>query len=323
MKRPPLPVLVLAVVAIVALAAWRFMPRDNTEHWLGYVEGEPLQIAAPVAGTLASRAVDRGAGVTAGEPLFSIDPVVTDATTAQAAAQVAAARAQAADLAVGRERKPELDAARAAEASARAQVALTQKTFDRYAALAAKGFASRAQLDEARQARDSAAAALAQAQATVRAGGLSVGRQTQQQAASADVAVAEAALAAQKHQQKLIAPLSPAAGVVEQTYYNPGEWVPANTPVLSVLPADKRKLRFYVPETAIAGVKVGTTVHFTCDACGENRTAKVSYIAPQAEYTPPVIYSERARSKLVFLVEAWLPADKPLPLGLPVSVSAN
>lgn len=323
MKRPPLPALVLAVAVIAAFAGWWFWPRDNAERWLGYVEGEPLQIAAPVAGTLANRAVDRGASVKAGDALFAIDPVVTNATTAQAAAQVAVARAQAADLAVGRDRQPELDVVRAAEASARAQLALTQKTFDRYSALAARGFASRAQLDEARQARDSAAAALAQAQAQLRAGGLSVGRQTQQQAAGADVAVAEAALAAQQHQQKLIAPLSPAAGVVEQTYYNPGEWVPANTPVLSVLPADKRKLRFYVPETSIAGVKVGEVVHFTCDACGGDRIAKVSYIAPQAEFTPPVIYSERARAKLVFLVEAWLPADKPLPLGLPVSVTGK
>lgn len=323
MKRPPIPVLVFAIIAIVALAGWRLWPRDTQEHWLGYVEGEPLQIAAPVSGTLASRAVNRGASVRLGDALFAIDPVVTDATTAQAAAQVAAARAQAADLAVQRQRQPELDAARAAVASAQAQVALTQKTFDRYSALAAKGFVSRAQLDSARQARDSAAATLAQAQAQVRAGELSVGRQTQQQAASAGVANAQAVLAAQQHQQKLIAPVSPASGVVEQTYYNPGEWVPANMPVLSVLPADKRKLRFFVPEGRIAAIKLGETVHFTCDDCGGDRMAKVSYIAPQAEYTPPVIYSERARSKLVFLVEAWLPADKPLPLGLPISVVAQ
>ncbi|MDE2563999.1 MAG: HlyD family efflux transporter periplasmic adaptor subunit [Sphingomonadales bacterium] len=323
MKRPPIPVLVLAILAVVALAGWRLWPRDTQERWLGYVEGEPLQIAAPVSGTLASRAANRGASVKVGDALFEIDPVVTEATTAQAAAQVAAAQAQAADLAVERQRQPELDVSRAAEAAASAQLTRAQKDYDRYAALAAKGFVSRAQLDAARQARDVAAATLAQARAQLRSGELSVGRASQQQAASADVARAQAALAAQQHQQKLIAPVSPASGVIEQTYYNPGEWVPANVPVVSVLPADKRKLRFFVPEGRIAAIRLGETVHFTCDDCGGERTAKVSYIAPRAEYTPPVIYSERARSKLVFLVEAWLPADKPLPLGLPVSVLAK
>ena len=109
--------------------------------------------------------------------------------------------------------------------------------------------------------------------------------------------------------------------MVEQTFYNPGEWVPANSPVVSVLPDGKRKLRFYVPQDKVAGLKPGMSVTFSCDGCGDPRQAKISYIAPRAEFTPPVIYSERARAKLVFLVEAALPAsDKPLPPGLPVEV---
>jgi HlyD family secretion protein len=63
------------------------------------------------------------------------------------------------------------------------------------------------------------------------------------------------------------------------------------------------------------------TVTYSCDGCGAARQAKISYIAPRAEFTPPVIYSERARAKLVFLVEAALPVEaKPLPPGLPVEV---
>ena len=100
--------------------------------------------------------------------------------------------------------------------------------------------------------------------------------------------------------------------------------MPANAPVVSVLPDDKRKLRFYVPQDRIAGLKPGMTISYSCDGCGGERSAKISYIAPRAEFSPPVIYSEKARAKLVFLVEALLPvSDKPLPPGLPVEVIAQ
>ncbi|MCH7628496.1 MAG: HlyD family secretion protein, partial [Proteobacteria bacterium] len=192
--------------------------------------------------------------------------------------------------------------------------------YARFSALAAKGFASRTQLDAARAARDVAAASVAQALAEERSGELSAGRAQQQQAAAAGVAGAAAALQAQQRRQSEIAPVAGAAGTIEQTFFNPGEWVPANQPVLALLPADRRKLRFFVPQNAVARLRAGQVVHFTCDGCGGARSATIRYIAPRAEFTPPVIYSEHARSKLVFLVEAALPVDKPLPPGLPVAV---
>ena len=42
----------------------------------------------------------------------------------------------------------------------------------------------------------------------------------------------------------------------------------------------------------------------SCDSCPTGLSATISYIAPQAEYTPPVIYSESTRAKFVFLIEA-------------------
>lgn len=319
---PPRPVLAIAALAMLGAAGWYFFsPADHDNRWLGYVEAETVYIAAPVSGRLAGRNVERGSRTAKGAPLFSLDPETTDADAAQLEAQVAAARAQAADLTDPRQRLPDLTAARAAESSAAAQLTKTQRDFDRISALAGKGFASRAQLDAARAGRDSAAAALAQARALVRAGEISAGRNGQIAAAQASVASAEAALRAQRQRRREIAPLAPANGVIEQTFFNPGEWVPANAPVVSVLPDDRRKLRFYVPEGQIAALHPGSAIRFTCDSCGEARSAKVSYISPRAEFTPPVIYSEQARAKLVFLVEALLPvSDTPLPPGLPVSV---
>lgn len=321
MSKIPKPAIGLVVLAVAGLGAWYFWPRAEAEQWLGYVEAETMYVAAPVSGRLAERAVDRGSVVTAGAPLFSLDPESTDADTARLEAQVVAAQAQAADLAQARQRAPELAVSRAAEAQAQALLTKAVQDFSRIDALARKGFASRAQLDAARAARDAAAAALAQTRAQIASGELSAGRAAQIGAASANVSSADAALRGQRQRRREIAPVAPAAGVVEQTFYNPGEWVPANAPVVSVLPDAKRKLRFYVPQDRIADLHPGSAVRFTCDGCGVARSVKVTWISPRSEFTPPVIYSEHARAKLVLLVEAALPANaKPLPPGLPVQV---
>ena len=321
MKTPPKPLIAVAVLVLAGGAWWWLRPGAEADRWLGYVEAETVYVAAPVSGRLASRAVNRGASVKAGDALFALDPETTDAEGAQAAAQVAAAQAQAADLAQARQRQAEIDVSRASEAAAAAQLAKAQADFSRMSALAAKGFASRAQLDAARAARDGSQAALAQARAQIRSGELSAGRAAQIRAAEAQVAGAQAAVRAQAQRRREIAPVSPAAGFVEQTFYNPGEWVPANSPVVAVLPADKRKLRFFVPQDRVAALKPGTRIQYACDGCPAGLSAQISYIAPRAEFSPPVIYSERARAKLVFLVEALLPAsDKPLPPGLPVEI---
>lgn len=321
MKQVPKP-LILAIVLLAIVAAWWFLREPAREdRWLGYVEGETLYVAAPVSGRLAERPVDRGASVNAGAALFSLDPESVDAAVSQAQAQVAASAAQAGDLLQARQREAEIDVFRANAAQAQASLTKTTNDYNRMAALAAKGFASKAQLDAARAARDGAAAQLAQAQAQIRSSQLTAGRTDQIAAAQAGVAGAQAALRGQQKLRREIAPTAPAKGVIEQTFYNPGEWVPANSPVVAVLPDDKRKLRFFVPEERIASVKMGSTIRFTCDGCGDARSATISFISPRSEYTPPVIYSERARAKLVFMVEARLaPSDKPLPLGLPVEV---
>ena len=137
----------------------------------------------------------------------------------------------------------------------------------------------------------------------------------------AAIAEARATLAAQQRRTVEIAPLAPAAAQVEQTYFNPGEWVPANAPVVSLLEPGRIKLRFFVPEAVVAKLRPGTRISASCDGCGAAFGATVRYVAPRAEFTPPVIYSERARSKLVFMVEA-VPDGDPARLhpGLPVEV---
>ncbi len=288
---------------------------------LGYVEVEPTRIAAPQAGRLLQLHVARGDSVAAGGALFVLDTELERGALDEAEARQRQSQAQAQDLASGK-RPAELDAFRARMATARSALALAESDLARQQALAAQGFVSPASLDQMRERLRSAQAQQAQAQAELSAAELA-GREAQRNAAQAAVKVAEAQqMQAETRlaQKQLFAPL---AARVEDTYYRPGEWVPAGSPVLSLLPAGSLKLRFYIPEPKLASMPPGSTVHVRCDGCGAGFDAKISWVASSAEFTPPVIYSKDNRAKLVFRAEALPLGAVSLTPGLPVEVSAR
>lgn len=116
--------------------------------------------------------------------------------------------------------------------------------------------------------------------------------------------------------------VSPVAGVVQQVYFREGELVVAGRPVVAILPPGNVKVRFYVAQALLPRIAIGDLVNVHCDGCGPQK-AKISFIAKQAEYTPPVIYSEQERSKLVFLVEALPEKPADLRVGQPVNVTVT
>jgi len=114
---------------------------------------------------------------------------------------------------------------------------------------------------------------------------------------------------------------SPVTGTVQQVYFRPGELVPAGRPIVSLLTPGNVKVRFYVPEATLPHIAYGDVVKVQCDGCPPDLTAKVSFIARTAEFTPPVIYSTEERSKLVFLVEALPEQPEKLRVGQPLNVA--
>ena len=116
---------------------------------------------------------------------------------------------------------------------------------------------------------------------------------------------------------------APIAGTIQQIYFREGETVPAQKPVVSILPPGNMKVRFFVPEPELPKLKVGDDVRVTCDGCASDLTAKIYFIATMAEYTPPVIYSLDERSKLVYLIQARPNKPDSLRVGQPVSVFAG
>jgi HlyD family secretion protein len=288
----------------------------------GYAEGEFVNLAAPLPGTLEKLHVARGQEVAAGAPVFALERALEQGAVAEAAARVTGAQARLANLGGGR-RTPELDVIRAQEANAAAALKLSGAQLTQQQKLFASGFTSQARLDESRAARDRDAARVAEAEAQLRTALLSLGRSPEIDAARAEVAAATAAReqSAIRHAQKEVA--TPVAARVQETYFREGEWVPAGVPVVSLLPAQNIKVRFFVPQAVVGGLAPGRGIRLACDGCGAPIDARVTFVSTQAEYTPPVLYSRELRAKMVFMVEARpAPADAVrLHPGQPVDVA--
>jgi len=312
--RQALPLAILAA----ALAA---CGKSDPPSLQGYIEGEYVRVAAPFAGTLLELQTARGNQVEAGTPLFVLEQENEDAARREAAENVRKAEAQAENLRKG-PRATELETSRAQLAQARTTAGNSEREWKRQLDLVSKGFVSQSVADAAKTTRDrdhDKVVELESALATLESGS----RPDEIRAAEAEAAAAKQSLAQAdwKLKQKTVA--STVAGVVNDTLFVRGDWVPAGAPVVSVLPPANVKARFFVPETELGRVKVGQAVKLACDGCGAPVDAKVSFIAPQAEFTPPVIYSRDSRAKLVFLVEARpAPADAgKLHPGQPVDVT--
>lgn len=169
----------------------------------------------------------------------------------------------------------------------------------------------------ARAALENARAAFARAEQLVKT---SAGTQKAFDDAQAALREAEAKLNSAQTRLTRRSIVSPVDGVVQQVYFREGELVVAGRPIIAILPPGNVKVRFYVAQALLPRIAIGDTVSVNCDGCGP-QTAKISFIARQAEYTPPVIYSEQERSKLVFLVEALPDNPAQMRVGQPVSVS--
>jgi len=326
MKRAPF--VVIAALVAAALASYGIWGDrvlslvglgPDTSGYLGYIEGETSLIAPPVAGRLLERPVDRGQRVKKGDRLFVIDPVTAKAEVARAEASLAETKARYDNMLTGK-RQEEQDVIRGQRREVEASLALAEAELKRQAQLVERGYTTRQNYDQAdaqvRQLRSRAASLAAQE----KVGDLAA-RPDEIEAAKAMVGQSQANLDQARKKLDDLMPVAPEDALVENTFFNVGEWVPAGSPVVSLLPDFRVKLRFFVPEEDVAQARTGREVGFTCDSCPTGLKATIIYVSPRAEYTPPVIYSQSARTKLVFLVEAR-PTTRgtPLPPGLPVVV---
>jgi HlyD family secretion protein len=274
----------------------------NTGEYSGFVEGQFIRPAPVAGGRIEVLAVNDGDAVAAGDLLFALDDQREMAELAAAEATLAETQSRLQNLKYGR-RPEEIAVLEARRDQARAQLELARLNYDRARELLAQEAVSVERRDRAAAEYEAARASVASLSAELEVARLPA-RKEEIAAAEGAVKAAEANLERARWALNERRVYAPAAGRVEKRYFLAGDMVPAGAPVVALLPADHIKLKFYVPETDIARLKLGAEVKAYCDGCGEPVTARISFIAKSAEFTPPVIYSEKTRAKLMFRVEA-------------------
>lgn len=253
-----------AVFVCLGFAILAACHNADDEEYQGYVEGRFHYMASNHPGILKQLRVARGDAVKPDQILFVLDPLPEKALYEQAAAEVKQA-----------EHSVEQQTA---------NLALAKITYERQQELFQRQATNAQKRDEARSHFEAAAASLANLQANLNA------------------ARANLIKATWDKQQKTVA--SPLEGFVFDTYFQTGEVVPANQPVVSLLARPDIKIVFFIPEKKYSTLRYGQFVQIHCDGCPKELLANISYISATAEYTPPVIYSNDTRDKLVFRVEA-------------------
>ena len=305
------PILIFIVIAAAAILVWElFGPKPRTPYLSGYIVGDNLVLAAPVSGTLESVSLVDGQRVYAGEAAFRIAPATLASQGEQATANIEANQTQISTAEANlRAALADVAANQAISLNAKENLArLSSVKHDDPAAVAGTD------LDKARAALRQADANVLAAQkaADARRAGITQAKAQTRQAIggkrNVDIQVSQ------------LSPVVPAAGRVDQVYFQLGEWVPANQAIVSIIPDAKVKVRFFVPESEVSHYRPGEMVRFSCDGCAAGLTARIGYVSPDSEFTPPIIFSRDSRARMVFMVEAYPANPARLNPGLPVEV---
>ncbi len=298
-------VVLLGVAAALAALWWVFLRPGppGPEEWQGYADADFVKVGPTQQGLVTAVRVERGDRVVKGAPLFEQD----DADDRYAVDQAARLLQQTRDQLVNLQNPGKTTEIAQAEANLRDATAARDKVLadlQRNQALLKTGAATAQTVDEEQADLRSAIAKIAASEAALEQAKAPLGRPGEITAQTSAVNAAEAALAMARWRLAQRSVVSPVTGVVADVLARAGETLDAGAPVVSLLPPENIFVRFFVPEPSLAHVHVGDTVALLCDNCRADMTGTVSYIAPQAEYTPPFIYSETTRSKFVFLAEA-------------------
>ncbi len=310
----------IAATALVLMASCAQKP---TNTYQGYIEGKFVYVASPQSGRLDQVNVARGDTVAAGHPLFALgdEPEASEMRTAEHVLRSSESRLN--DLETGK-RPAEVDVTRAELAQAVAAKKQADNILASDEAQFKAGGIAQTELISAQGTAETSAAKVKEFDADLAVDALPA-REQQIKAQTDQVAADRASLAnAEWHlkQKQIVAPRN---GLVFDTLYRQGEWVAAGNPVVQILPPENLEIRFFVPETVVGGLRVGGNVRVACDGCACDVAARISFVSPQSEYTPPVIYSNENRSKLVYMVIASPPAQTAATLhpGQPVEVTVE
>lgn len=304
-----------ALVLLILATALTACSGEPDTAFYGYAEGDFIQIAPETPGRILRTGAAEGETVRAGDSLFSLDAIQEDTALAAAEARLRASQARFDDAAAGA-REPEIAAVRDQLDQARAAEREARDTLERTRELFGQGHVSQARLDQAARAAEAATARVAEMRERLSLVQLPA-RENQLAALQAEIEAvrAERDRAADARARRDV--LVPVDGRVHRQIRHAGELSGPNLPVFELLPDGAVHALLFIPADALASLPVGSVLDVTCDSCPAGLTARIRQIADAAEFTPPVIYSDNERARLVYRAEAEFDGSAPPP-GTPL-----
>jgi len=322
---------IIAVIAVaIVVAVWMALkpsgPGAGFVSGNGRIEATEIDVATKLAGRVQNIMVNEGDFVQAGQPLAQMQVDVLDAQRDEARAQsrqavntVATDEAQVAAL------QSVTAAAQATLKERESDLDIAQRTLARSEKLAKVNAVALELLDQnrasARSASDAVIAAQAEkvaTEATVRAA------QAQVFGARSGVAVTEATVARVEADIRDSQLKSPREGRVQFRIAQPGEVLPGGGKVLNLVDLSDVYMTFFLPETAVGKVALGSEARIVLDAVPQYVIpATVSFVDSTAQFTPKTVETASERQKLMFRVKANISRDllqkhlKQIKTGLP------
>jgi HlyD family secretion protein len=312
-------VLVLAALAAAACAA---RADKGVLSASGTIEAVEVNVASKVPGQVLSLAVEEGVRVSPGDVLAVIDHAAADIQLRQAEAGVDLARAQLELLRSGA-RREDIQQAEAALKQAEAGLRPAAEDARRMRELFKTASVTAKQRDDAE-----ARLTIAEAQRAAAAEALSKVRRW---ARPEEIRSAEARLDQAEAARDLLAKTiadctitAPSSGTVTHKAVEAGELVAAGATVVTLSRLDSVYVMIYLTEREVGRVRLGDAADVEIDAFpGRPFPGRVTYISPEAEFTPKNVQTKEDRVKLVFgikvemanpegLLKPGLPADATL-----------
>lgn len=307
------------LVIILSSSIFLSSCKDNEKQVTGYIEGEYIYVSPTTSGNLLKRYVNRGDKVKIGDILFAIDTTNLEASLIQAKSEVEQATSNYMNLTKGK-RPEEIKVILEQKAQVEANLITAKKDYERYLKLSKADIISQAALDEKTSAYKALQANFEELEAQLKVAMLGA-REDEVNSAQKTIDIAKQKVVQIEKNIKDAAPISVVNGVVEDTFYNVGEFIGAGNSAVSILPPENIKVRFFISQKQLANIKLGQNIKINCDGCSNSIDGKITFISPKAEFTPPIIYSVESREKLVFMIEAHPNIlNHNLHPGLPVNI---
>ncbi len=251
----------------------------------GRLEADQIDIDTKYAGRIAEMLADEGDMVQGGQVVARMDTRDLEASLKKSQAQV-------------RQAHRAVEEAEANIVQQQSLVLLAKQQYDRAAYLVQKGFQTREVMDQRQQQMDGANAALSAAKLRV------IEFQHALDAATHDVELYSVQIA----DNTLVAPRE---GRIQYRVANIGEVLPAGGKVLVMLDTSYVYMDIYLPTEAAGKVRFGADARIVLDAYPKAAIpAKVSFISPQAQFTPKIVETQSERDKLMFRIRVRIDPER-------------